>query len=79
MKVDCRYYTAPHQLVDKKLDIRYTERPVKYAHKGERVASPTVASWSKAVHHHQEHAKWTPKKSPTGCTRSARPRPSWPR
>ncbi|CAO0819850.1 hypothetical protein DFAR_1150008 [Desulfarculales bacterium] len=34
VKVDRCYYSVLHQLVGKKLDIRYTERTVKCFHKG---------------------------------------------
>ncbi|CAO0821280.1 hypothetical protein DFAR_650015 [Desulfarculales bacterium] len=31
---DRHYYSAPHQLMDKNLDIRYTEHTVECFHKG---------------------------------------------
>ncbi|CAO0822646.1 hypothetical protein DFAR_3200007 [Desulfarculales bacterium] len=79
--------SVPHQLVGKKLNILYTERTEECFHKGQLVAShrrilgqnglTTLAEHMPRSH--QEHAKWTPKKSPTGYTRSAKPQPSWPR
>ncbi|CAO0819697.1 hypothetical protein DFAR_1080003 [Desulfarculales bacterium] len=68
VKVDRHYYSVPHQLVGKKLDIRYTERTVESFHKGERVASNRRILGQSGVttltehmpHSHKEHAKWTP-------------------
>ncbi|CAO0823149.1 hypothetical protein DFAR_340032 [Desulfarculales bacterium] len=38
-KVDRHYCSDPHQLMGKKLNIRYTERTVEGCHKDQRVAS----------------------------------------
>ncbi|CAO0824853.1 hypothetical protein DFAR_950027 [Desulfarculales bacterium] len=74
-------------MVSKKLDIRHTERTGECFHKGRRVARLHrilgQSGFTTLAEHmsrpHQEHAKWTPKKSPTGYTKSARPRSRWPR
>ena len=70
VEVERHYYSVPHQLVGKKLDIRYTERTVECFHKGQRVASHRrilgKSGFTTQVEHmprsHQEHAKWTPER-----------------
>ncbi|CAO0821244.1 hypothetical protein DFAR_2210052 [Desulfarculales bacterium] len=39
MEMNRHYYSVPHQLVGKKLNIRYTERTEECFHKGQRVVS----------------------------------------
>ncbi|CAO0821910.1 hypothetical protein DFAR_2730018 [Desulfarculales bacterium] len=73
-----QYYSAPHQLVGKKLDIRYTERTVECFHKGQRVVSHPF--WpSNCPAFTRSTPSRPPKESPTEYTKSARLRPSWPR
>ncbi|CAO0824059.1 hypothetical protein DFAR_4040018 [Desulfarculales bacterium] len=84
VKVDRHYYSAPHQLVGKKLDIRYTERTVECFHRGQRIAShrrilEQAASppWpSTCPASTKSTPRGLPKESPTGYTKSQRPRPS---
>jgi transposase len=66
--LDGHYYSAPYTLIQKKLDVRYTQSTVEIFHKGKRVASHK-RSYQKGksttlLEHmpkaHQEHAKWTP-------------------
>jgi transposase len=70
VEVDRNYYSVPHQMVGKKLDIRYTERTVECFFKGQRVASHRRSTrhggFTTLIEHmprsHQEHAKWTPER-----------------
>ncbi|CAO0821365.1 hypothetical protein DFAR_220012 [Desulfarculales bacterium] len=70
VEVDRHYYSAPHQLVGKKLDIRYTERTVECFHKGQRVANNRrilgQGGFTTQAEHmpcsHQKHAKRAPKR-----------------
>lgn len=70
VEVEHHYYSVPHQLVGKKLDIRYTERTVECFHKSQRVASHQrsfrLGGFTTLNEHmprsHQEHAKWTPER-----------------
>lgn len=70
VEVDRHYYSVPHQLVGKKLDIRYTERTVECFHKGQRVASHRrnirQSGFTTLDEHmprsHQEHARWPPER-----------------
>jgi transposase len=68
--VDRHYYSVPHSLIKKRLDVRITERTIECFHKGQRVASH-VRSRSKGRHttilehmpkSHREYAKWTPER-----------------
>lgn len=64
------YYSVPHQLVGKTLDLRVTARVVECLHKGKRVASH-ARSFSKGWHttvaghmprSHRQHLEWTPQR-----------------
>ncbi|CAO0819796.1 hypothetical protein DFAR_3180029 [Desulfarculales bacterium] len=71
VEVDRRYYLVPHQLMGKKLNIRYTERMVECFHKGQRVANNRrilgQSGLTTLAEHmprsHQEHAKWALERS----------------
>ncbi|CAO0823480.1 hypothetical protein DFAR_3710038 [Desulfarculales bacterium] len=70
VEVDRRYYLVPHQLMGKKLNIRYTERMVECFHKSQRVANYRrilgQSGFTTLTEHmppsHQEHAKWVPER-----------------
>ncbi|CAO0823097.1 hypothetical protein DFAR_3470001 [Desulfarculales bacterium] len=70
VKVDRHYYSVPHQLVGKKLDICYMERTVECFHKGQREArhrrileqSGITTLAEHMPRSQQEHAKWTPER-----------------
>ena len=66
--LDGHYYSVPYTLIQKKLDVRYTQNTVEVFYKSKRVASHK-RSYQKGgsttlTEHmpkaHQEHAKWTP-------------------
>ncbi|CAO0824491.1 hypothetical protein DFAR_660023 [Desulfarculales bacterium] len=69
--MDHHYYSGPHQLVNKKQDIRYTERTVECSHKGQRVASHRRIleqnGFTTLTEHmsrsHREYAKWAPERN----------------
>jgi len=70
VEVDGHYYSVPHQLVKKELDVRFTATTVECFHKRERVASH-VRSTLKGRHttvaehmpkSHREYAEWTPQR-----------------
>lgn len=68
MALDGHYYSAPYTLIQKKLDVRYTQSTIEIFHKGKRVASHKRSyqkgGFTTLLEHmpksHQEHAKWTP-------------------
>lgn len=68
VEVDRHYYSVPHSLLKKELDIRMTAHTVECFYKGRRVASH-VRNEQKGRHttrvehmpkSHQQYAKWTP-------------------
>jgi transposase len=71
VEVDRRYYSVPHTLIGKQLDVCFSESVIEILHKGERVASHArlhgngkrystqSAHMPKA---HQEKAQWTPER-----------------
>ncbi len=70
IEVDRHYYSVPHSLVKKRLEVRITERAIECFHKGQRVASH-VRSHKKGRHttipehmpkSHREYAGWTPER-----------------
>lgn len=70
IEVDGHYYSVPHQLVKKKLDVRYSATIVECYHRGKRVAGHR-RSYQKGQHttvkehmpvRHQKYLDWTPKR-----------------
>ncbi|MEN7974046.1 MAG: IS21 family transposase, partial [Verrucomicrobiota bacterium] len=70
VEVDGHYYSVPHSLVKKQLDVRFSATTVECFHKDERVASH-VRSALKGRHtsvaehmpkSHREYAEWTPQR-----------------
>jgi transposase len=70
IELDRHYYSVPHQLAGKQLDVRYSARTVEIFHKGKRVASHR-RSFKKGCHSttpehmprsHREYLKWTPQR-----------------
>jgi len=70
VEADKHYYSVPHQLVGKQLDVRITLRTVECFHKNNRVASH-LRSFEKGRHTtvcahmpkaHREYAQWTPER-----------------
>ena len=70
VEVDGHYYSVPHTLVKRQLDVRYTATTVECFHQGQRVASH-VRSALKGRHttlaehmpkSHREVAQWTPQR-----------------
>lgn len=70
VEVDGHYYSVPHQLVKKKLDVRFTTNTVECFHRGKRVASHR-RSYQKGRHttvkehmpvRHQKYLEWTPER-----------------
>lgn len=71
VEVDGRYYSVPHALIGKQLDVRFSEHVVEVLHKGERVASHVRMHgngkrYSTVTAHmpraHREMAEWTPER-----------------
>jgi len=70
VEVEGHYYSVPHALVRKSLEVRYTERTVECLYRGQRVAShirshakgrhSTVAEHMPAAH--RQYAEWTPER-----------------
>jgi transposase len=67
VQVDNHYYSVPHHLTRKEVDVRLTARTVEVFHKGERVASH-LRSHRGGAHttvpehmpsHHRQHLEWT--------------------
>ena len=70
IEVDGHYYSVPHHLVKRQLDVRYSASTIEAFHKGQRVASH-VRSYLKGRHttvtehmpkNHREYAQWTPQR-----------------
>ena len=76
--VDGAYYSAPHALINKKLDVRLSRKVVEIFHRSERVASHvrsyTAGCYTTDPAHmpssHREYAEWTPERIVqwAGCT-----------
>lgn len=70
IEVDRHYYSVPHNLVKKQLDIRMTATTIECFHQGKRVAShrrnPLQGRHTTVTDHmppkHQKYAKWTPER-----------------
>lgn len=70
VEVEKHYYSVPHQLVQKKLDARYTENTVEIFHQNSRVASHKRSykkgGYTTVKEHmpkaHREYADWTPER-----------------
>jgi len=69
IEVDKHYYSVPHPLVGKKLDVRISATVVEVLHQGERVASHLKSSrggFTTCLEHmpksHQQHQKWSPER-----------------
>jgi transposase len=70
VELEGHYYSVPHALVRKALEVRYTERTVECLYRGQRVAShlrshlkgrhTTVAEHMPAAH--RQYAEWTPER-----------------
>jgi transposase len=70
VEVEGHYYSVPHTLVKRQLEVRYSATTVECLHQGQRVASH-VRSDTKGRHTtvpehmpkaHREYAEWTPKR-----------------
>lgn len=68
IELDGHYYSAPHQLIKEKLEIRATATTLEVFHKNKRVATH-IRSYQKGVHttvgkhmpiRHQKHMQWSP-------------------
>ncbi len=68
IEVDRHYYSVPHQLIKKKLDVRITQTTIECFYKNKRIASH-IRNYLKGRHStvkehmpqsHQKWAKWTP-------------------
>ncbi len=62
VEIDGHYYSVPHQLVKKQLDVRFTATTVECFHKGERVASHVRSTFKGR---HTTAAEHMPKSHPT--------------
>ena len=69
IEVDKHYYSVPHQLVGKKLDIRISATLIEVLHRGKRVASHMKSSrggFTTLSEHmpkrHQQHLEWSPER-----------------
>ena len=71
IEVDGRYYSVPHALIGKQLDVSFSEHVIEVLHRGERVASHARVHgsgkrYSTLTAHmpkaHQEKAEWTPER-----------------
>lgn len=70
VEVDGHYYSVPHSLVKKQLEVRYSASTIECFHRGQRVASH-MRSYLKGRHttvtehmpaNHREYAQWTPQR-----------------
>ena len=70
IEVDGHYYSVPHHLVKRQLDVRYSASTIECFHKGQRIASH-VRVYLKGRHttvpehmpaSHREYAQWTPQR-----------------
>lgn len=71
VEIDGRYYSAPHTLISKQLDVNYSEYVVEMLYRGQRVASHARLNgngrrYSTQSEHmpkgHREMAEWTPER-----------------
>lgn len=69
IEVDKHYYSVPHQLAGKKLDVRINATLVEVLHQGTRVASHMKSSQggfttclAHMPKHHQQHREWSPER-----------------
>ena len=71
VEIDGRYYSAPHTLIGKQLEVNYSEYVVEMLYRGERVASHARLNgngrrYSTQSEHmpkgHREMAEWTPER-----------------
>ena len=71
IEIDGRYYSAPHTLIGKQLDVNYSEYVVEMLYRGQRVASHARLNgnsrrYSTQSEHmpkgHREMAEWTPER-----------------
>jgi len=71
IEVEGRYYSVPHTLIGKQLDVSFSEHVIEVMHKGERLASHARVHgkgkrYSTQSEHmpraHQEMAEWTPER-----------------
>ena len=71
IEIDGRYYSAPHTLISKQLDVNFNEYVVEMLYRGQRVASHARLSgsgkrYSTQSEHmpkgHREMAEWTPER-----------------
>lgn len=71
IEVDGRYYSVPHTLIGKQLDVRFSEHVIEVMHKGARVASHArmhgkgrryLTQSEHMPKAHQEVAEWTPER-----------------
>jgi transposase len=70
IEVDRHYYSVPHQLIKKRLDVRITQKTIECFYKNKRVASH-IRNYHQGRHStikehmpksHQKWAKWTPER-----------------
>lgn len=70
LEIDRHFYSVPHQLIKKQLDVRYTEKTVEIFHQNNRVASHQRSyrkgGYTTVKEHmpqaHREYAAWTPER-----------------
>jgi transposase len=71
VEIDGRYYSAPHTLIGKQLDVNFSEHVVEILHRGQRIASHARlhgngSRYSTQSGHmpkgHREMAEWTPER-----------------
>jgi transposase len=70
LEIDRHYYSAPHQLIHRQLDVRFTAMTVEIFHGGERVASHARSykpGGFTTIHahrpkSHQRYLEWTPER-----------------
>lgn len=71
IEVEGRYYSVPHTLIGKQLDVRFSEHTIEVMHKGARVASHArmhgngrryLTQSEHMPKAHQEVAEWTPER-----------------
>lgn len=71
VQIDQHYYSVPHQLIGRQLDLRLTARVVELLHKGKRVASHKrsydtrrrfITNCDHMPDAHRDYAEWTPER-----------------
>ena len=70
VEVEGHYYSVPHTLVKRQLDVRYSAKTVECFHQGQRVAShlrsPNKGRHTTLAEHmpksHRDYAQWTPQR-----------------